>query len=85
MTPHDNARLAGIFRTLFNDPTIELRDNLTARDVDGWDSLNHVNLMILIEDEFGVRFTTAEVSALQDVGELKRLIAGKMPAMRRAA
>jgi acyl carrier protein len=84
MTPHETARLAAIFRTLFNDPTLELRDDLTARDVDGWDSLNHVNLMILIEEEFAVRFSTAEVSALQDVGELKRLIAAKLPARKAA-
>ena len=84
MTPHDTARLASIFRTLFNDPGLEVRDDLTARDVAGWDSLNHVNLMILIEEEFGVRFTTAEVSALQDVGELKRLIVSKT-AVRKAA
>jgi acyl carrier protein len=84
MNPQDADRLTTIFRTLFNDPALELRDDLTARDVDGWDSLNHVNLMILIEEEFGVRFTTGEVSALQDVGELKRLLVGKL-ASRRAA
>ena len=84
MSSRDEGRLAGIFRTLFNDPGLELRDDLTARDVDGWDSLNHVNLMILVEEEFGVRFTTAEVSGLQDVGELKRLLAAKA-AVRQAA
>jgi len=84
MTTTDTSRLTGIFRTLFNDPGLELQDDLTARDVAGWDSLNHVNLMILIEEEFGVRFTTGEVSALQDVGELKRLLAAKT-AVRQAA
>jgi acyl carrier protein len=84
MTTTDSSRLTGIFRTLFNDPGLELRDDLTARDVAGWDSLNHVNLMILIEEEFGVRFSTGEVSALQDVGELKRLLAAKT-AVRQAA
>jgi acyl carrier protein len=84
MSQNVTDRLTGIFRTLFNDPGLELRDDLTARDVDGWDSLNHVNLMILIEEEFGVRFTTGEVSALQDVGELRRLLAGKT-AVRQAA
>ena len=79
MSPHDTQRLTTIFRTLFDDPGLDLRDDLTARDVDGWDSLNHVNLMILIEEEFGVRFTTGEVSALQNVGELKRLLTGKTP------
>jgi acyl carrier protein len=84
MTSTDTSRLTGIFRTLFNDPGLELRDDLTARDVAGWDSLNHVNLMILIEEEFGVRFSTGEVSALQDVGELRRLLAAKT-AVRQAA
>ena len=84
MNSTDTDRLASIFRTLFNDPDLQLRDDLTARDVDGWDSLNHVNLMILIEEEFGVRFTTGEVSALQDVGELKRLLSGKLTGRRAA-
>lgn len=82
MNPQDTDRLANIFRTLFNDPGLQFRDDLTARDVDGWDSLNHVNLMILIEEEFGVRFTSGEVSALQDVGELKKLLIGKLAAKR---
>ncbi|HEX3151272.1 MAG TPA: acyl carrier protein [Gemmataceae bacterium] len=84
MNAQDTDRLTSVFRTLFNEPGLELRDTLTARDVDGWDSLNHVNLMILIEEEFGVRFTTGEVSALQDVGELKRLLSGKLAARRAA-
>jgi acyl carrier protein len=84
MNAQETDRLTSIFRTLFNDPALELRDDLTARDVNGWDSLNHVNLIILIEEEFSVRFTTGEVSALQDVGELKRLLDGKL-ATRRAA
>jgi acyl carrier protein len=78
MNPHDMRRLTTIFRTLFNNSGLDIRDDLTAHDVDGWDSLNHVNLMILIEEEFGVRFTTGEVSALRNVGELKRLVAGKL-------
>ena len=84
MSPKDADRLANIFRTLFNDPGLQLRDDLTARDVDGWDSLNHVNLMILIEEEFGVRFTTGEVSALQNVGELNALLVGKLAGKRAA-
>ena len=82
MNAQDNDRLTNIFRTLFNNSEIQLRDDLTARDVDGWDSLNHVNLMILIEEEFGVRFTTNEVATLQNVGELKKLLGGKLTAKR---
>ena len=54
-------KLTDIFRTLFNDPDLVLRDGLVATDVPGWDSFNHVNLMIIIEQEFGVKFTNEEV------------------------
>ena len=80
MTTQDNDRLTNIFRTLFNKADLVLRDDLTARDVPAWDSLNHVNLMIFVEEEFGVRFTTSEVSSMQNVGELKSLITRKTTA-----
>ena len=60
-------KLTDIFRTLFNDPDLVLRDGLVATDVPGWDSFNHVNLMILIEQEFGVKFTNEEVVKMQNV------------------
>ena len=47
-------KLSDIFKVLFNRPDLELNDNLTAKDVPGWDSFNHVNLIINIEEEFGV-------------------------------
>ena len=71
-------QLTEIFQTLFNIPDLELRDDLTAADVPSWDSFNHVNLIINIEEEFGVRFTNEEVSSLQNVGELKVLLANKV-------
>lgn len=84
MTAQDTARLTNIFRTLFNKPDLQLRDDLTARDVPTWDSLNHVNLMMFVEEEFGVRFTTGEVSSMQNVGELKQLIVAKTTAKQAA-
>lgn len=71
-------RLTQIFRTLFSLPALELRDELTARDVPGWDSLNHVTLMIEVEREFGLRFSSSEIGALGSVGDLKRLIDAKL-------
>ena len=76
---YDEQKLADVFRTIFNIPDLELRDDLTARDVPGWDSFNHVNLVIAIEMEFGVTFTTDEISALQNVGDMKRLLHRKLP------
>ena len=71
-------KLSDIFKVLFNRPDLELNDNLTAIDVPGWDSFNHVNLIINIEEEFGVRFSNDEVGGMQNVGNLKKLLATKI-------
>ena len=71
-------KLSRIFRILFNRPDLELNDNLSAKDVPGWDSFNHVNLIINIEEEFGVQFTNDEVGGMQNVGSLKTLLASKI-------
>ena len=63
---------------LFDDVSLVLRDDLTAEDVENWDSLTHINLIVAIEKEFRIRFTTAEVSGLKNVGELEALIAAKV-------
>jgi len=71
-------KLSDIFKVLFNRPDLELNDTLTAKDVPGWDSFNHVNLIINIEEEFGVRFSNDEVGGMQNVGNLKKLLATKI-------
>jgi len=71
-------KLSNVFRVLFNLPDIELNDNWTAKDISGWDSFNHVNLIINIEEEFNVRFSNSEVGDLQNVGNLKTLLASKI-------
>jgi acyl carrier protein len=78
LKPEDEARLAEIFRTLFNNPALQLKNELTANDVPGWDSFNHINLVMYVEEEFGIHFTTREIAALRNVGEFKILIAGKL-------
>ena len=72
--------LTDIFRTLFRQPQLELTDSLTARNVSGWDSLNHVNLVLQVEEEFGIKFRSVEVARLANVGELKALIRSKLDA-----
>lgn len=74
MDADSERRLSEVFRRVFHQPALVLRDELSARDVPGWDSLNHVTLMIEVEGEFGLRFTSAEVQALECVGQLKTLI-----------
>ena len=72
--------LTEIFRTLFNNPELNLDDELVATDVPGWDSFNHINLVINIEEEFEVKFRNDEVSKMQNVGDLKKILAIKISA-----
>ena len=73
-------RMQRTFRAVLDNDTLELLPNMTAADVEGWDSLSHIDLIDLIvalEREFKIKFTTAEISKLKNVGELEALIAGK--------
>ena len=60
--------LQDVFRDVFDDPDLVLTEEMTADDVDGWDSLTHINLVIAIERHFRVKFATAEISRLKDEG-----------------
>lgn len=68
------SRLNNIFRELFDDETICLTEKTTADDIEGWDSLEHVNLVMMIESEFHMRFKLEEMSLTKDVGEMVNLI-----------
>jgi acyl carrier protein len=61
---------------------LAISDEMTADDVDGWDSLAQINLVVGAEGVFAVRFQTAEIKALKNVGQFKRLIADKLAAGR---
>lgn len=70
--------LETVFREVFTNPALEIHDQMTAQDVAEWDSLNHVILIVEVEKAFKKRFSTAEVSRLQNVGDLRRLIESKL-------
>lgn len=74
--------LQDIFRQVFDDDSIELAESTTSNDVDGWDSMMHINLIIAIEKRFRVKFAAAEIAALkaegQDVGRLAQVIERKL-------
>ena len=78
LNPEQLEKLSSIFKILFNLPDLELTDDLSAKDVPGWDSFNHVNLIINIEEEFGIQFTNDEVGGMQNIGNLKTLLASKI-------
>lgn len=65
------------FRDVFGIPDMVIHDSMTANDVDGWDSLTHITLIVALERKFKIKFTTGEVSNLSNVGELVFLIRGK--------
>ncbi len=72
------SRLAGVFNEVFDDETIEITPQLRAKDVDGWDSLTHIRLILSVEKAFKIRFTTAEVGNLENVGDLVALIRARV-------
>lgn len=70
-------KLNAVFREVFDDDTLCVRDETTADDVDGWDSLSHVNLILAVETRFSIRFTQREVLTFRNVGDLRRCIESK--------
>jgi acyl carrier protein len=73
-------RVNDVFRDVFDDESLSVRPETTAADVEGWDSLMHVRLIIAIEKAFRVRFSSSEVASLKDVGGLIGLLQTKAPA-----
>ena len=67
-------RMVLIFREVFDDETIEVYDSMSAHDVEDWDSLNHITLVVNIEKEFGLKLNAAEVGGLENVGEMIKLL-----------
>ena len=72
-----NQRLEQIFRDVFNDDSLVLRDEMSSRDIPGWDSVAHINLMFSIESAFGIQFIGNELADLENIGELKRFLSAK--------
>jgi acyl carrier protein len=70
-------RLNGIFGEVFGDDSLKITPDLTAEDVDEWDSLAHIRLVTTVERSFHIRFSAAEIGALRNVGELVQLIRAK--------
>ena len=73
-------QLTGIFRDVLGDESLTLTPELSAADVPQWDSFNHLNIVVGAEARFGIKFTTAELDELRNVGEFVELIALKLKA-----
>jgi len=71
-------QLNEIFRDIFDDEDIVLNDATTADDIEDWDSLEHINLVVEIENSFGIKFNMGEVNSMKNVGEMVDLIIGRV-------
>ncbi|QWV95954.1 acyl carrier protein [Geomonas nitrogeniifigens] len=72
------ATLNEVFRQVFDDEEISINPDTTANDIDGWDSLSHVNLIVAVESRFGVRFSQRELLTFRNVGDLIDSIKAKL-------
>jgi acyl carrier protein len=76
--PETIARMLPVFHEVFDDDTLVIAPATTAKDVEGWDSLSHIRLMVAIESAFDVRIRASEAAKLNNVGELADLIERKL-------
>ncbi|WP_306533872.1 acyl carrier protein [Geobacter sp.] len=70
--------LNAVFCEVFDDEGILIKPEMTANDIDGWDSLSHVNLIVAVETRFRIRFNQKELLTFKNVGDLLRSIESKI-------
>lgn len=70
-------KLTMVFHEVFKDNTIVLRDDMTAVDVENWDSLSHMLMITKVEEEFDIKFKLKELNRLKQVGDLVAIIESK--------
>lgn len=70
-------KLTAIFRSVFANNTIVLNDEMTADDVETWDSLTHVAMIAEVEKQFCIKFKLRDLSKLKTVGDLIGIIESK--------
>lgn len=71
-------KLTAIFREVFDDEDIVIGPETTANDIEGWDSLSHVNLIVAVETRFNIRFSKKELLTFRHVGDLLASIESKV-------
>ena len=71
-------KLTNVFHEIFKDESIVLRDDMTAEDVENWDSLTHMLMISEVEQEFQVKFKLKDLNKLKTVGDLITIVVGKL-------
>ncbi len=65
-----HAVLQDLLRSIFERNDIQIRPETTAADISGWDSIRHIEIMLAVEQEFGIKFRSSELDKIKSVGEL---------------
>jgi acyl carrier protein len=71
-------QLTQVFRLVFDNETLTITPETTPNDIDGWDSMAHLNLLAAVQARFKIKFASKELSALRTVGDLGELIDSKL-------
>ncbi|MGN1167790.1 MAG: acyl carrier protein [Lachnospiraceae bacterium] len=67
-------KLNEVFQDVFDDESIVVSDETTADDIEDWDSLEHINLVVAVEEAFKIKFNMGEVNNMKNVGEMVDII-----------
>jgi acyl carrier protein len=76
--PEIYVTLQKVFEDVFNDESIKLNPELSANDVEGWDSITHIRLMLTVEKTFKTKLSASEIGKLKNVGDLVTLIKARI-------
>ena len=71
-------KLTEIFQDVFDDEGIELTSETSADDIEEWDSLANINIIVSVEDEFGIKFDIDEITGMKNVGEMVKVIESRI-------
>ena len=71
-------KLNEVFWDVFDDEDIKVNDATTADDIEDWDSLEHINLIVAVEKKFGIKFNMGEVNKFKNVGEMVDIILSRI-------
>jgi len=80
----DKSEILKIIRSIlcdiFNDPTLMVTEDTNAQNIERWDSITHVNILMTVERTFKIRFSLGEIKKLRNVGEMVSLVSQKLSA-----
>lgn len=71
-------KLNEVFQDVFDDSSITVNETTTSNDIEDWDSLEHINLIAAVEQEFGVKFNMGQVVTMKNVGEMADIILNQL-------